>query len=224
MKTVTKVTPAVLAKLANERRLPQIFEKEWHNRSAVNPVARVVKLAQTRRERNIALRLVLFLATMALTAVLGLLYSETNDVVRSIISVQVFILSAVAFACFLFAAAASMALVQDLQEVLKFCASLNSLCEWSGNNLENFTYRNEEYIKEVARLVLVAKAKEELLLKLGETQESRLDSKRIGGEIIAELGRRYDTLSRIGLASGGYAKYFEDARHEIEMKKREAEK
>lgn len=108
--------------------------------------------------------------------------------------------------------------------VITFCEQLALVSHWCGHDFDGLSpelqHRGDDDIKAVGTHILVKAATAVLQMQEGEKAAESPEAKerlevRIGNEM-TEFTRRYNTLSRLGLASGGYKKYFEQARRIVD--------
>ncbi len=222
------ITATDIARLAKERKLPALLEKSWmKSTGAINPVAEIIKMAENKEKgarRAVYGAFAVFFSVCFMTS-LTLSISGVEDMTYfdmhgySIFLQFLEMLVVVVFIIWLL----NDPPVKVQERVAEaFLADLNALYEWAIPILGSMPLSlDEEDLRQTAERILIATARRHWELQVATAGDEELMQDIQKGVVMAEFKRKYDTLQRLGLASGGYAKYFTKAKKEW---KKEAEK
>ena len=228
--TMSTMTVKYLAQLGRERTISPLFERVWTVYGRSNPVAAAMQIVDNQRRgrnRRCLTNAMLFIAIPLCLSVVGVIvYSHDED--------NIALFGCLTLAAFLVGAFLEIAAVREVTTAMPdgavamiegFCEHLALVNEWASHygSTPFYLYHDEDEIKKVGAGILVATATEVLQLqkkeKEAESKESsvaRENYQEMAGRVMAAFCKRYDTLKMIGLASGGYDKYFEAARKSLE--------
>ncbi len=210
MKTITVKD---LAQLAWDGLIPSIFVRSWSKRTQVNPVKTASDIVHNARVNNLRI-----LAACGIGLCGFVMLIEFWNARLSINQIVVSTSLALGLTVYGFWVH-RLTEVSDADKTLAdaFCADFSSFCEWSGC-VETYLAKcdDDEELKKFARTALVEMAitKINLQEQKSDDPDGKFKQQIQSGHILAEFGHRYDTLQRLGLASGGWEKYFEDAENE----------
>lgn len=224
---MSNMTVEYLAKLGRERTISPLFERVWTIHGRSNPVAAAIEIVDNqRRGRNKRC-----LSTAMLFIIVPLCFAVAGAVAYSHED-KIALFRYLILAAFLVGAFLEISVVREEKTAMHddaitmvddFCKHLTLVDEWAGcdSSSKFYLYRNEDKIKEIGTNILVRAGIEVLQLQKMEKEvepgEIREHYQEMAGHEMTEFSRRYDALKRIGLASGGYDKYFEQAQHIIDV-------
>jgi hypothetical protein len=223
-----KVTSEMLVKLAQERTLSAVFEKSWEEKMGVNPVAMAIQMNR-RRQDDVFCFHELFIAGISFFFLIALAVFAANskDGITSL-GAMVHILCLVYTAIPVWIAllwlnrrGANPKITYSMDE---FLADLNALCKWlnpESLSTDILLSSNEGVVKFAVNSLLVSDAIS--LVKL-EQEKGKIAAERLGRICEMELARkrftaRHNTLARLGLVSGGFDKYFDEAKRQVKKTK-----
>lgn len=223
---MSNITVGYLAKLGRERKIPSLFERAWveAHGGGSNPVAKAMQIVENERIRwN---RIFLSSAGVALLVPFGIAAWDglTNKGGSGDAFVHLVRMAFLWFS-FLLMLLALEKKGEEVDDAVKshiagFCECLDLARSWASLSFELLLPDNEEAIKQIGTDILVDSATDVLQVQEGEKfAESPGEKERLqvsAGNVRAEFTRRYNTLRLIGLASGGYDKYFEIAQRTID--------
>lgn len=223
-----KVTSEMLVKLAQERTLSAVFEKSWEEKMGVNPVAVAIQMGQQRRGEASCFR-EMFITGISFFFLIALAIFAANSkngmtslgaMAHILCLVYTAIFGEIAFLWFNWWGAHPK-ITYSMDE---FLADLNALCKWlnpESLSTDVLLSSNEGVVKFAVNSLLVSDAIS--LVKL-EQEKGKIAAERLGRICEMELARkrftaRHNTLARLGLVSGGFDKYFDEAKRQVKKTK-----
>lgn len=226
---MSSITVECLAQLGRKRLIPPLFERAWQcGGRGNNPVATAMQIVENkRRDRN---RNLLWFVIAGILVSLGVvilaIVTDKGGVGNPVAHVAqvVFLLFALTMA---FLATeekgqgVNCAMEASVNDFCEKLALVNSWCNHIGGGLcPELQYTDEDMLRDVGTDILAEVAAKvlrwEKSAKEAELPGDKEHMQVIAGNERAEFTRRYNTLVRLGLASGGYDKYFEIAQRRID--------
>lgn len=223
-----QVTAKMLVDLANGRTLSTIFELACEVRTGVNPVREAIQMDRQRLNevscfREIFTAGILFLFMVTLTV-----FAASYEITP--LAMMVFVLCGVSVVIF----AGTVSLWLKCFEVNpkitysgldEFLVDLNTLCFWLHELMpaETLSVLYEVHVKKAVNDKLVGLAREILELEQQKpTCGGRLTWYFDVGDKRNELMLKHDMCIRIGLASGGFDKWFDIAKREMRLENKKS--
>jgi len=221
-----------LARLGREREIPSLFERAWMEThgGGSNPVAKAMQIVENERKSKsrkvslfVGVMLLVPLAFLVWSGLGGDMYSKgAGDIVAHLIQTTCLTLALIAIVLAHEDKGKEVGNTAESQ-IASFCECLDLMSRWTGNyrsfELEPYL-GNDEAIKKIGTDILAEFAANVLRIqegeKLAESPEAKGRLQESAGNARAEFTRCYNTLRQIGLASGGYDKYFEIAQLNID--------
>lgn len=222
--TQQKVSQETLVRLAQSRILSTVFEKAWQERMYVNPVAMAIQMSQ--RESNKQAWDVLVWMSLAMTIYIVMFLVAFGTLVLSnwvsiLIGVPCMIVVLLGIRWKFKNPPITYTGMDD------FLADINALCTWLYPKflpVDVLLSSNEGAVKFATHSLLVSEA----------IALTRLEQEK-GGDAVERLRRvgemdllrksftlKYGTLARLGPASGGFEKFFKEAKRQVKAAKTEA--
>ncbi|HUQ30006.1 MAG TPA: hypothetical protein VM103_00580 [Candidatus Paceibacterota bacterium] len=201
---------ANLAHLANMRWLPSVFDQSWEKRTGVNPVALVIdrltyELASKREAIAPFLTGLVIIATGLMSA-----FCLTFGNLRTALAFDACI--GIACICFAFLRMGhNIPLSEEYKSQIEaFSTDLQNFLVWSRiENPKDLRSFSEAKLREMADQILTSTARLILAYQDISTSSKVL---MLVGKLNTDLALQYDTLTRLGLASGGYTRYYAEAK------------
>lgn len=212
------ITRRTLAKLASAREIPSGLDEAWQARTSINPVKEAVELEHERGEKiTFSLAVVLIAILSAFTT--GML-SATGATWMESVRPTAFVNVAITASCILYLLYSLCDIFlprsnsQIDTEIAAFCTDVSSFLSWTEE--DELPAQNE--LLRAATEILLAQAKQVIHIQtdksLGSEERDRLEL-----EAKQEMNRRYDTMERLGLASGGTGKCYKAAEKALTKEK-----
>lgn len=215
------VTHEMLVGLAQKRELSTVFEKAWQERTGVNPVARAIQMSQRKTIASGWKNLIF--TSVAISISFGILLGVFGDsMIHEIAGILVLVPVMLVVSLVLRWEAKNPPIAYDGMD--EFLADISALCIWlnpKSMSTEILLSSNENVVKFAAHSLLVS-----VVIPLVKLEQEK------GGDAAERLRRvcemdllrksfthKYDTFARIGLASGGYNKYFDEAKRQAKKVK-----
>lgn len=215
-----------LAELGRDRFISPLFEQAWlHEERTANPVTTAIRIVDNgRRKWNRAcLKSVMVMLVFVFLGVVGeFLYfvsNKGNSVGFALVCLVPAILLIVAMIT------TSLAIEGksewEVSEESKvslayFCDTLALVADWVGSGTFYQHIVDQENIKKIGTQILAAAAcfvlEKQNKEKEAQTLEMKARLQEAAGNEMIEFTRRYNTLKKLGMASGGYDKYFDAGR------------
>ncbi|MDD2657143.1 MAG: hypothetical protein PHD04_00560 [Candidatus Pacebacteria bacterium] len=217
-----------LAKLGRQRTISPLFERAWMRSGGSNPVRTAMQIVENkRRNRNrsfLGFAMMLLVLLVLLGFVVWGVVTDKEGMGNWFVHLPQAVFLAMASMVILGALEGKAEEVDDatISHAVDFCEHLDLARSWTSASFELLLPdTDDEAIRQIGTSILVDCAAEVLRLEEGvrsaKSPEHRERMQILAGNSKAEFTRRYNTLHRIGLASGGYDKYFEIAQHAIDV-------
>ena len=222
-----RVSVSDAAQLGLERRIPAIFERAYLASTGVNPVKQAIQNVRASGRRVNLLYVMGFLCVIALLSAANQaeLYFGSDKAQFSKFFIAQFIFLAGAIVLLYFQSCTEAELGKLNADIVQsFCADLSVFCNLSGDDPQHLGDLNNNSAREIAKAILVRNAFEQLSFHEQEigNPDAQLTRMIEEGKMMQEFERRFNVFQRLGLVSGGYKQFFDEARRKMAEAKKSA--